>query len=237
MGDSPSLLRIKNRLVGYLYAGLYLSSDRLFVGASLLGWISAILFFGGLYLWLRSGIVAWFAVFLVILLVVRIAHRVAKRSGFIVFTNQIDDQLPSDLEPVKVNQKLELWASGIFSITGSEEYMFRRPARLWRLPFGDHALMVERPSGRYLYQFIERGFIERIKAGCLVYGSQVNPALEIDFRTTWGPAAGETDFNWFAPGDSAEPKRLRRKLYLGFEQEDDRNAIWRSLLLGREETD
>ncbi len=233
MDDLPAALRIKNRLVGYLYAGLYISSDRLVIGASLLGWITAILFFSGLYLWLRTGTVAWFVVFLVVLLVVRIAYWLAKRVGFIVFTIQTDDQPPPVLEPLKDDQKYALQASGTFSVTGREEYMFRRPTRLWRVPFGDHALMVERPSGRYLYQFIERGFIQRVRLGCLVYGSQVNPALEIDFRTTWGPVAGETDYKWYAPGGSSQPKRLRRKLYLGFENVNDRDAIWQSLLVGK----
>jgi len=233
MEDLPAAIRIKNRLLGYLYAGLYISSDRLVIGASLLGWITAILFFSGLYLWLRTGMVAWFVVFLVILLVVRIAYRLAKRVGFIVFIIQTDDQPHPVLEPLKDDLKYAMRASGTFSVTGREEYMFRRPTMLWRVPFGDHALMVERPSGRYLYQFIERGFIQRVRLGCLVYGSQVNPALEIDFRTTWGPVAGETDFKWFAPGDGSQPKRLRRKLYLGFENVNDRDAIWQSLLVGK----
>jgi hypothetical protein len=232
MDDLPFTRRLINRIVGYLYAGLYLSSDRLLIGASLLGWITLLLVILGPYFWLRTGEIAWLIGFLIILVLLRVAHWLAKRNGFIVFTEQVDDLPPSSIELIKDFLKFDLRASGIFSVTGREEYMFRRPTMLWRVPFGDHALMVERPSGSYLYQFIEDGFIRGIRPGCLVYGSQVNPALEIDFKTTWGPVAGETEFKWYAPRDKSEPKRYKRTMYLGFRETADRDAIWRSLLTG-----
>jgi hypothetical protein len=233
MDDLPFAKRVINRIAGYLYAGLYNSSDRLLIGASLLGWITLLLIILGLYFWVRSGEIAWFIGFLVLLVMLRVAHWLAKRSGFIVFTEQVDDLPPPSIGLVKDFRKFELLASGMFSVTGRDEYMFRRPTNLWRVPFGDHALMVERPSGRYLYQFIEDGYVRDIRPGCLVYGSQVNPALEIDFRTTWGPVAGETEFKWYAPRDKSEPKRYKRTMYLGFQERSDRDAIWRSLITGR----
>ncbi|MGB3716121.1 MAG: hypothetical protein WA996_16980 [Candidatus Promineifilaceae bacterium] len=230
MEDLPVTKRIIYRAAGYLYASLYYTSDRLLIGASILGWITVILFFLGLYLWLRSGSIAWFLALLFILFAVRVAYWIAQRNGFIVFIAQVDDQAPGDARRIKDYQKFALMASGVFSITGWEEYMFRRPTKLWRLPMGDHALMVQSPAGRYLYQFIEVGYIKRIRPGCLVYGSRVNFAFEIDFRTTWGPVAGETEFNWFAPGEGSKPKRLKRTLHLGFENKANRDAVWQSIL-------
>ncbi len=230
MEDLTVAKRIIKRAVGYLYASLYYTSDRLVIGVSILGWSTVILFFLGLYLWLRSGSITWFLVLFFILVAVRVAHWIAQHDGFIVFTAQADDRAPSDARQVKNYQQVDLKASGVFSITGWEEYMFRRPTKLWRVPKGDHALMVQRPSGRYLYQFIEVGYIKRMRPGCLVYGSRVDSALKIDFRTTWGPVAGETEFKWFAPSEGAKPKRLKRTFYLGFENRADRDAIWQSIL-------
>jgi hypothetical protein len=229
MEDLPVSKRLIYRALGHLYASLYFTSDRLLMGASILGWITVVLFFLGLYLWLRSGSIAWFLALFFILFVLRAAYWIAKRDGFIVFTAQVDDQEPGDAKQVQDYQKFDLRASGVFSVAGLEEYMFRRPTKLWRVPMGDHALMVQRPTGRYLYQFIEVGYIKRMRPGCLVYGSRLNYALEINFRTTWGPVAGETEFNWFAPGEASKPKRLKRTLYLGFENKADRDAVWHSI--------
>ena len=235
MEDLPVTKRLIYRTVGHLYASLYFTSDRLILGASILGWLTILLFFLGLYLWLRSRSIAWFLALLFILFAVRVAYWIAQRDGFIVFTAQVDDQEPIDARRVQDYQKFDLRASGVFSVTGQEEYMFRRPTKLWRVPMGDHALMVQRPTGRYLYQFIEVGYIKRMRPGCLVYGSRLNFALEIDFRTKWGPVAGETEFNWFAPGEGSKPKRLKRTLYLGFENKADRDAVLQSI--GRDNTE
>ncbi len=229
MEDLPVAKRLKNRALGHLYASLYFTSDRLLMGVSILGWITVVLFFLGPYLWLRSGSIAWFLAVFIMLFAVRVAYWIAKRDGFIVFTAQVDDQEPINARQVQDYKKFDLRASGVFSVTGREEYMFRRPTQLWRVPMGDHALMVRRPTGRYLYQFIEAGYIKRMRPGCLVYGSRLNFALEIDFRTKWGPVAGETEFNWFAPGEGSKPKRLKRTLYLGFENKADRDVVWQSI--------
>ncbi|MFN2187725.1 MAG: hypothetical protein ACK2T3_03085 [Candidatus Promineifilaceae bacterium] len=233
MDDLPFVKRLFNRVSGYLYATLYFISDRLIFGASLLGWLTLLCLLLGAFSWLRTGSINWFLGFLLLIFVLRLLYWKAKRDGFIVFTSQNRKQPPSGIELIRNFRKYDLHASGVFSVTGREEYMFRRPTKLWRVPFGDHALMVERPSGRFLYQFIEDGHIRGIAPGCLIYGSKVNEALEIDFRTTWGPVAGETEFKWYAPRDSSEPKRYKRVLYLGFQAKDVRDAVWHSLLVGR----
>jgi hypothetical protein len=230
MEDLPVTKRLTNRVLGYLYPSLYFASDRLIIGASILGWITVLSFLLGLYLWLRSGSIAWFLALLFILIAVRVTYWIAQRDGFIVFTALVDDQGSGDARQLQDYEKFDLRASGVFSITGREKYMFRRPAKLWRLPMGDHALMVQRPTGSYLYQFIEVGYIKQMRPGCLVYGSHLNFALEIDFRTTWGPVAGETEFKWFARGEGSKPKRYKRTLYLGFENKGDRDAVRQSIL-------
>lgn len=222
--------RINYRLVGYLYAFMYFASDRLVVGASLLGWITAFLIILGLYLWYKTGSVAWFLVVLSFAALLRIAYWLAKRNGFILFVNQEGELASARTRGLVDYQKLDLRASGVFSVANRDEYMFRRPALLWRVPFGDHALMVQRPEGRYLYQFVEAGHMAGIEPGWLVYGSQLNFALEINFQTTWGSVAGETDFNWFAPKESVETKRYKRTLYLGLEDEETRDAVLASLV-------
>ena len=224
---------IKHRAVGYLYAFLYFISDNLLMGASLLEWMSVgVIVLGGL-IWLRSGSFTWFIICLILLLMFRITHRIAKRDGFIVFDALDEPTRPLSAEQIENYQKFDLRASGIFSIAGSEEYLFQRPTKLWRVPFGDHVLMVQRPTGRYLYQFIEVGYIATIRPGCLVYGPHVISALEIDFKTTWGPEAGETEFKWFSRGEGSQPKRFKRTLYLGFNSEAERDAIWSSILRGK----
>jgi hypothetical protein len=229
MEDLPAGKRIFNQAIGYLYTLLYYISDRLVIGASLLGWITVGLLLLGVYFWLRSGSIAWFLVLISITIAVRAVYWIARRDGFIVFTDQVDDRAPADTVALTNYQNFDLTASGTFSILGQEEYMFRRPAKLWRVPIGDHALMVQRPTGRYFYQFIEAGYIKALRPGCLFYGSRVNYALKIDFRTTWGPVAGETEYKWYAPSRGSKPKRLRRTLYLGFENKAERDAIWQSI--------
>ena len=68
------------------------------------------------------------------------------------------------------NHKVALRATGVFSVKDWEEFMLGRPADYWRVPMGDHAVMVQYSPGRFLYQFIRLGAIEAIEAGSLFHG-------------------------------------------------------------------
>jgi hypothetical protein len=230
MEDLPIIKRAANRAIGFLYAFLYFTSDQLFLGATLRGWITVLLFLLAPYLWLRSGSLTYFLMALAVLVIVRISYWKAGRDGYIVFVALAGEKVPADVQHAEDMQKYSVKASGIFSVIGREEHMVQRQAILWRVPVGDHAFMVQRPTGRYFYQFIEAGHIKKIRAGWLVFGKQTNAALEIDFKTTWGTDAGESDFSFFSSSDSEGPKRRKRSIYIGFDDQPDRDAIWISLL-------
>lgn len=231
MEDIPISERIKDRVVGSLYAILYFTSDRMVFGATLMAWITLALIILAIWIWIRTQTTTWSLLLIGAIILVRISQWKAKRDGFIVFSALHDLEIPENAERIPDNQKYNAWASGLFSVIGREEYMLQWPSKIWRVPIGDFALMVQRPTGRYLYQFIEQGFVQKVQPGYLVYGTRVTPALEIEFLTTWLPEAGEADFNWFSPKEGTEQKRAQRTLYLGFKDRQLRDAIWLNLLV------
>jgi hypothetical protein len=230
MEDMPIFKGLANRIAGTIYAFMYFTSDRMLFGVTLLGWITVVLFTMALYLWLQSRSFTVFLFVLAGLSAIRILYLKAKRDGFIIFSPLDNEVSPTNPNRLENMHRQDVWASGVFSVLGREEHMIQRPAQMWRVPFGDHAMMVQRPAGRFLYQFIEAGYIQQIQAGYIIFGTQVNAALEVDFMTTWGPDTGESDFNWFSSSEGSEPKRLKRSIYLGFASKSIRDAIWHSLL-------
>lgn len=217
-------------LVGPIYAFLYFTVRHTFLGLSLRGWLK---FFPLLLM-----VVAWFArwgmglvlVGLMLEIVIQIAYWRAKRQGYLRFMPFAKQQQPTAAAPVADNERVKVQATGTFSVSDRQAYVLQRPAEYWRVPFGDHAIMVQRDKGSYLYQFVEADSLEKVEAGMLVFGRRPHEALALTFLTGWGPEQNEPNFNQFRQVENDAPKKDRHTIYLTFEDDRTCGRVWHNLL-------
>lgn len=153
-----------------------------------------------------------------------------RRSGYYRFVGEKVKLLSeSEIRPLHTNKHIPVCASGVFSLKDWESNVVFRPAEYWQVPLGDHAFMVEHEPGRFLYQFVDAKFMQDLKKGWLLFGTQPRPALLISFLSTWGPEFNEDEFS-FRSKNKNKPIEKQRTIYLSFDDKEIEEAVWQNLL-------
>lgn len=230
MNRHSSFKHFSARITGPLYAFLYRTNRRRLLGFSVGGWLKNLPFLFALLAVVMRWSAFWIIFGIVLAIIIRILYWRAKKAGYIHFLEVKGQTRPDNGRILKDDVKVPACATGRFSVKDWEEYVLERPAEYWRIPIGDHAFMVEHQPGRYLYEFIQRGALEQVESGFLFFGRRPKPALAITFLSTWGSGSEEVNFQFYAPSKNSSPGKFRRKIYLTFEKDADKNAVWRSLL-------
>lgn len=132
-------------------------------------------------------------------------------------TRQMVDQ-PSAASPLPAMSKIRVCATGFFEVSGMRRYFVEMPADYTTFETGEHCLMVQVPSTRFLllskshknelgwwYTFFQPSVIHSIADGCLYFGSHPRPALRLEIAGT----------------DNSEDESL----YLSFEDEANRSLV------------
>jgi len=230
MTDAPATVRSAARFQGSLYGFLYATVRHTFLFVTLRGWLKNLPLFLAAFMLLLRWPIAWPIAMLVLALLLRLLYWKAKRDGYVRFVTETDQQPGNGAPAVLDNQKVALKATGIFSVKDWQEFMVGRPADYWRVPMGDHAIMVQYSPGRFLYQFIRLGAIKAVEAGLLCHGRQPQTALAVTYLTSWGPDSDDVDFMFYAPSDEGNPSAVRRRMFLAFEDATTRASVWRNML-------
>jgi hypothetical protein len=230
MEDLSFSQRFSARIIGPAYGFLYRTNQHGFLGFTFGGWLKNL----PILLSLAALLLGWpnsiIALGILLAILIRILYWRAKRAGYKRFiVTSIQDE-PQEVVGLEDNFKISACASGRFSVRETEQYVLNRPAQVWRVPLGDHTIMVEKSAGRFLYEFIQPRAIEAIESGLLCFRSQPEPALAITYLSTWGPESEEINFQFYAPSKKSESAKLRRVIYLTFDKLADKNAVWSSLL-------
>lgn len=207
-----------------MYAFSYAASQRRILGIRVSTWSILVLLLFLLATWWRQ----WPAGvrFLLIGLVIWLAGSfwAARRASYTRFV--ASESAPEDTgrsSPLGVEEKVRLQATGIFGLSNRQASVLLRPANYWRVPLGDHVVMVEESRGRYLYQFFNADTLRSVKDGWLLFGPEPRKALAIQFVGTWGPAY--TKFALYDDGsESALPTEIQT-IYLTFESDKDFRAV------------
>jgi len=230
MEDLSFSQRISARIIGPTYGFLHRTTKQRLLGFTVDGWLKN----GPMLLSLVVVLLGWplwfIAVGIVWAVLMRLLYWRAKRAGYKRFIVLNAQDGPEEASELKDNHKLSTFASGRFSVRETEEYVLHRPAQVWRVPVGDITIMVENSPGRFLYEFIQPGAIETVESGLLCFRSQPEPSLAITYLSTWGPESEEINFQFYSPGKNNSNAKMRRVIYLTFEQLADKNAVWSSLL-------
>ncbi|MDJ0756960.1 MAG: hypothetical protein QNJ45_25740 [Ardenticatenaceae bacterium] len=210
-----------------LYAFAFITTLSRLAGLSLARWIWIALFvFLAITLLLRLW---WFGVVIVaVMLGLRFIYRRARRNGYATFEPIQDDGRLSTIDLLPPHQKVAVRATGMFSAGRREHHVLLRRGELWHIPIDEHAVMVERTTGSYLYQFVQPKYTEKVRAGYFLFGGDRFPGLEVTFFTDWSPQIDYDGIAFYVGGGFAAVKRLKRTIYLAFDDEEVWLMVWKS---------
>ena len=216
--------------LGRIFAFAYLTTLRRFWGIRLSGWIK----WGAIGLFLFALIRNWTGwvtvlIFLVMLWVLYIYWR-APRAGYSRFVaDKTAVSPPPNSAPLRPNQHIKLHATGQFALSNREDGVLLRPSEYWKVPMGDHVVMVEQAPSHYLYQFFDRDSIEAVQLGWLIFGREPLQSLAITFCSKWGPEF--TDFSQlYYVREQGDQPCSKRTIYLTFADEEEQTAVWHEIL-------
>lgn len=221
------------RFLGRLYYGTYWLRHRTFWGFALSTWL-LLLFFVLLF---AAGLSAWgwrgFGAVLGLGAVVRAAFWVSERAGYNKFVPDEQDDWPAraELRPLPDNQRVKVWATGVFSLLDRENFvLLRNPTQYWRVPLGDHILMVKQAPQRYLYQMFNAATLQKVQRGWFIFGSEPHRALAITFQVIFGPGLDDPTLRYFVGGGLGKSATSSRTIFLSFADEADYLAVWHTIL-------
>lgn len=230
MDDLTQLELFRIRLTGILFAFTYFSVHHSFLGlrvSSLLKWG---LFLFTLITWLGRFPLYWAIIGATFFAAVQFFFWYVKRLGYVRFlqTGEIAHNPAVDL--LADNKKVKVIATGTFSVSSHESYVLQRPAEYWRVPVGDHAIMVQHQPGRFLYQFVQSGSLQSVVPGYLIFGRRPQKALAINFLSSWGPEFAQFTPKQFMTSANHTPALLERTIYLTFDSAETRHKVRQNLL-------
>ena len=154
----------------------------------------------------------------------------ARRNGYATFNPLAEEPDVDHLPFLPGHKRLPVRATGLFSAGKQEHYVLLRSAECWHIPIDEHAVMVDRGPGRYLYQFIQPDFLEEVRIGHFLFGGNHFPGLEITYYTDWSPQLDYSGLAYFVGGGKDAVGRLKRKIYLAFEDRESWLLMWKSLV-------
>lgn len=214
----------------YLYAVALFSRSRSFLGLRLSSWLHLLpLALAAVALVRGWGGTAVFGSLLLFGLVV-VFNGYARRRGYKEFIPDPDEPVPVEGTLLPPNKRIKLRATGTFAVTSRESYVLdQAPSTYWRVPLGEHVIMVEQMKGRFLYQFFRAETLDTIEPGHLIVGARTRKALAITFWVTWGPGFHDETIAYYVGGNEKPPERFKRTIYFTFDKDETRLAVWHTI--------
>ena len=126
-------------------------------------------------------------------------------------------------------KKYDIRSTGVFADEKGEATVLLRHAKIWRMPRGDVALMVEERPGEFVYEFILPSSLAEIKRGRLLFGNKPLPTLKITFNSTWGPKFANHDRTMVA-GITPNVKAVKKIIHLSFTDVDTLQKVSGTLI-------
>jgi hypothetical protein len=219
---------LSSGIIGPLYAFLYFTLSRRLMGPTLAGWLKSIPVAAMLFALLARRPLALILAAGSVAILIRALYWKARRDGYVTFVGQAGSP-PQEPIYLPSDTKISLRATGQFAVKDREDYVLLRPADYWRVPMGDHAIMVEQRPGRFLYQFIQPGSLQHIEPGLLFFGRRPKRSLALRYLSAWGPDFAGDDSRR-VPSKNGSSALLQRSAYLTFDDEESLFTVWCNLL-------
>lgn len=220
--------------LGYLsrsYALMHTLRHRTFMGvtlSTLARWLPILILLVG---WIRFWPPILLAALIVFILWINYSLWRAKRDNYTRFVPEGEPLLTTEsLMPLPPNQKVSVSATGLFSVSGRENNLLLSPATYWRVPLGEHVVMVEEQPGKFLYQFFNARNLQTIQPGWLLFGSRPIKSLAVSFLAQWGPEYTRFGQVYETGDDSDLPPARRVTVYLSTVDEETRRSVWHTIV-------
>jgi hypothetical protein len=213
------------------YALMHMLERRSLLGIRLKTWIRWLPVLLILVGWSRRW--PWPALLLLLIVVLWVNYSLwrAKRDNYNRFVSDGKPAIHSEArEALPPNQKVAVRATGLFSVSGREDKLLLRPANYWRVPLGEHVVMVEEQPGKYLYQFFNAQTLQNVQSGWLLFGSQPIETLAVTFLARWGPDYTRFGQDYESGDGSGLPPPRRVTVYLSTADEATRGAIRQTIV-------
>lgn len=235
MSDFPIHKRIYYRWLGFVFGFTYWTRQHRFLGFRISTIVIGLAFVPLASAWRQnSGQVILALAALLGLWALWLYWR-ARRAGYMRFVaGETAVALTDDPEPAPPNQRIHLRASGIFGVSDREEQMLMSPAEYWRVPMGEHTVMVQPEPGRFLYQFFNAAKLQNLQQGWLVHGWTPQSVLAVTFFSDWGKETISLRA-LYQGSDAASRDKKRRTIYLCFDDKADERAVWHTILFDARE--
>jgi len=223
--------RIYYAYLGRAFAFAYRSQWRRFLGYAISSWLKfiAITFF------LSALVLRWGQplITLALLLVVWIyfSYWRAAKLGYSRFVaDETAVPTANNTGALDPGQRASLYASGIFAVVDREQSVLLRPAEYWLSPNGEHGVMVNEHTTKYLYQFFQANTLQTVQPGWMIFGKKPLRTLAISFLPTWGPANSDDVVTYMVGGGVNETNKGKiRTIYFTFEDTAVESQVWQTL--------
>jgi hypothetical protein len=220
------------RLLGFIFYWTYVTETQTFLDLSL-GWIIRRLFFVLVLIGLLGRWGQWTWILLAVAVVVSLVYWYTARTGYNRFVVKKDESavsLASDgARPLPANEKIDVRATGLFSVRDRESFVLMQPAQYWQVPLGDHVVMVEHMPKSFVYQFFDAASLQEVQEGWLIFGREPREVLAVTFRTKWAPQFAQLEIRYYVQHE-AEPESPLRTIYFSFANEADKQAVWHNIV-------
>lgn len=231
MESISSLRRAYYAYLGRAYAMMRVIHRRSILGIRLLTlvrWLPVMLL---LYGWLRRWPVGVLATVALGILWINFSLWRAKRSNYNRFIPDESSLMDTTaLDPLPANQKVAVEATGPFSVSGRENTLLLHSAEYWRVPLGEHVVMVEELPGKFLYQFFSAESLQDVRSGWLLHGPHPIDTVAVTFLARWGPEYTRFGQVYENGDDSDLPPAKRITVYLSTADADIRRSVWHSIV-------
>jgi len=230
MHDLSLLQQIYLTYLGHMYAFTFRTRWTRFWGISLSSWLQFGAFLILLAAWFFGSSWWLLTVLLIVVLWIRFSYRRAAKVGYYKFVEDKTAVFPTtNFIPLAPNERVKARATGLFALSDMETNVLLRPADYWKVPLGEHTVMVENGPEQFLYQFFNKATLEKVQAGWLIFGREPRRALSVTFCSKWGPTF--TDFSqlYYINRGNNEPPCQRRTIVFTFAGDQEHTAVWHNI--------
>ncbi len=216
--------------LGWAFAIAYRTTRQQFLGYAISSWLK----FFAVMLFLAALGLRWGqpAITLTLLLVIWIyfSYWRAARQGYNRFVPDDTAVLPANTSALPPGRRVPLYATGIFAVIDREQAVLLRPAEYWLSGNGEHGIMVNEHSKKYLYQFFRAETLLSVQAGWMIFGRKPLRSLALTFIPTWGPTNADDVVTYMVGGGVNENyKGKGRTIYFAFEDTAVEHQVWQTL--------
>ncbi|HSH04361.1 MAG TPA: hypothetical protein VLL52_17760 [Anaerolineae bacterium] len=218
----PSYWRALSRLFGFMYW----SKHRIIFSAPVSRWIHIFPLFMLFISLFRGTARAQFPYWIALYVFIIFAYWFVSKLGYSRFIPH--QRLPKSPDtPLPDGQRITLKATGTFAVTGRSDYLLEHfESFYWRVPLGEHIVMIRQGPRQHLYQFFRQESLISTQIGYLLSNGEAAPAVAVRFMSNWDGKESQIDLSFNGSGVLSSNKPKPHVIYFTFTTTQDQILVW-----------